>query len=309
MPNPILNNVPGMKHAVPVVIHDAASLPESVFFEGHVALGRPALIKGAVRHWPARQKWRDPAYLKSLCGHYQVLYFPHENHITHGRMMAGSRQMAFAQALDALHAPQTGTASLGLQEDFPELRRDIGRFSFLTRAQPSFFYPPIRYFLYRNAGSAWHYHPFDETLMCQIAGAKQVGLLGVKSPHYGAVRDIFFSEDYYDDPHRFDALKEAGLEFFSATVEEGDALYIPPLWWHGVSTLSDGFGITAAVPWRSPLPVIADTIRRMAAGEMELMGATSLEQLAALKKAAGELGLARELSVALDGGHSIAVPL
>src|SRR6185437_8115001 len=100
------------------------------------------------------------AYLKSLCGQYQVLFFPHENHITHERMMAGSRKIPFAQALDALHAPQTGTASLGLEEDFPELRRDIGRFSFLTRAQPSFFYPPIRYFLYRNAGSAWHFHPF-----------------------------------------------------------------------------------------------------------------------------------------------------
>src|SRR6185437_4244508 len=104
MPNPILNNVPGMKRAVPVPVHDAASLPESVFFEAHVALGRPALIKGAVRHWPARQKWRDPAYLKSLCGQYQVLFFPHENHITHGRMMAGSRKIPFAQALDALHA-------------------------------------------------------------------------------------------------------------------------------------------------------------------------------------------------------------
>ena len=47
----------------------------------------------------------------------------------------------------------------------------------------------------------------------------------------------------------------------------------------------------------------------MAAGEMELMGATSLEQLAALKKAASDLGLARELAVALDGGRTIPMPL
>src|SRR5262249_38151242 len=98
--------------------------------------------------------------------------------------------------LDLLHSDRIQVASLGLPEDFPELRRDLGGFSFLTRAEPSFIYPPVRYFIYRNAGSTWHYHPFDETLMCQVTGAKQVGLLNARTSFKNEVQKIFLAEDY-----------------------------------------------------------------------------------------------------------------
>jgi hypothetical protein len=223
--------------------------------------------------------------------------------------MAGKEEMSFADALDRLHSGRTKVASLILQQDFPEMRRDIGRFSFLSRAEPSFFYPPVRYFVYRNAGSTWHFHPFDETLMCQIVGAKKVGLLSARTVFQKDVQEVFFQEDYYDDPSRFEKLNHAGLQFFSAEVEEGDALYIPPLWWHGVSSLSQAFGVTTAIPWRSPLPVIADSIKKMAAGEVDFMGATSAEQLQSLIAVAGKLGLGRELATVMARARGMPVTL
>jgi quercetin dioxygenase-like cupin family protein len=309
MSDAVLKNIPGMKQAEPVAVLRAEDLPESVFFRDHVSNSRPCVIKGAVRHWPASRHWREADYLKNLCGHYDVLFFPHENHITFNRMMAEKQDMRFEEALDRLHSAQTGVASLGLTQDFPEMRRDIGGFSFLTKAEPSFFYSPVRYFIHRNAGSAWHYHPFDETLMCQVVGAKKVGLLNARTLFQKEVQEIFFREDYFDDPFQFEKLDHAGLRFFSAIVEEGDALYIPPLWWHGVSPVSESFGITAAVPWRSPLPVIADSIRKMAAGEVDLMGATSQEQLQSLIAVAGKLGVGEELAAAMTRAWAMPVAL
>ncbi len=308
MPDAILNNIPGMRDAAPVPACEAGELPEEVFFNDYVSRSRPLLIKGAVRHWPAGRNWRDPLYLKKLSGDRPVLFFPHENHIT-GRMMEGKRDMRLAEALDLIHAQDTKIASLGLPEDFPELRRDLGRFSFLTRAEPSFLYPPVRYFIYRNAGSTWHYHPFDETLMCQLVGAKHVGLLNARTGRQKELQEIFFPEKYYDDPSRSVRLAGADFPFFSATVEEGDALYIPPLWWHGVVTASQGFGVTAAIPWRSPAPVIADCIRRMAAGEVDLLGAATAGQLDALIGVARTLGLARELEAAFGRAQLMPVAL
>jgi hypothetical protein len=309
MPTTILSHVSGMKDATPVPTRAAGDLPEQVFFDEFVSKSSPLLIKGAVRHWPAGRNWRDPSYLKSLCGHRQVMFFPHENHITGRRMMAGRRDMTFGEALDLLNLDRTAIASLGLPEDFPEMRRDLGGFSFLTRAEPPFIYPPVRYFIYRNAGSTWHYHPFDETLMCQFVGSKKVGLLNARTPLQKRVQEIFFAEDYYEDPHKAAGLAGADIPFFAATVDEGDALYIPPLWWHGVTASGAGFGITAAIPWRSPLGVVTDGIRRMAAGEVDLMGATSEEQLQSLISVADKLGLARELKIAFERAWVMPVPL
>ena len=241
MSDAILKNIPGMKDAAPVPQRQADTLSESDFFHIYVLNSQPCLIKGAVTHWPASRNWREPDYLKKLCGHYPVLFFPHENHITFKRMMAGKEEISFAAALDRLNSPHTKVASLGLTHDFPEMRRDIGRFAFLTKAQPSFFYPPIRYFIHRNAGSTWHYHPFDETLMCQVTGAKNVGLLNARMPFHRQVQEVFFQEDYYDDPSSFARLDNAPCGFF------------PRRWRRATRFISPRSGGTGSARAASPL--------------------------------------------------------
>jgi hypothetical protein len=207
-------------------------------------------------------------------------------------MEAGRVEMAFAEAVERLNARETGCAIVATAAPL-ELQADLGGIAFLSGAAPAFSYPPARYFFYRNAGTTWHYHPFDETLMCQIVGSKRIGLLNVHTPSNAAVRALFLKEDYYDDPVLFDSL--AGLPWFSADLEEGDSLYIPPLWWHGIVPTHDGFGATATVTWRSPLHVDANAIRLMAHGPLDMVGGPDPAYYPYLLDVARKTGLEKEL--------------
>ena len=191
MPEATLKHVRGMAHASAVPVLDPAELSESVFIGEYVAKSRPCLIKGAAGHWSALKKWRDREYLKNRSGHHNVFLYPHEYRITRERMGAEKRIVKFAEAIDYLHSEEADVAMVvtGLPV---ELQADTGGFPFLTRTELAFSYSPIRFFFYKNAGTTWHYHPFDETLMCHIVGTKQVGLLDANSPFHIALRTFFF---------------------------------------------------------------------------------------------------------------------
>jgi ribosomal protein L16 Arg81 hydroxylase len=296
MPDVILEHVPGMKHASAVPAHRAEDLGESVFMGEYVSNSKPCVIRGAVKHWPAMQNWRDKNHLKNRCGHHNVSLFSSEYHARWDRLEAGKKEASFAEAIDHLHAEET---KIGIVvASLTELQMDLGRLSFLTKAEPAFTYEAARFFFYRNAGTSWHFHSFDETLMSQIVGSKKIGLLKTNTPSYLAMLTLFCKEEYYDDPSAFAGFDGAGLEWLSAELDEGDALYIPPLWWHGVIPTTQTFGATTAVTWRSPSHVIANTIRQMASGEIDLIGMPNMITVKALFGVAQKMGLEKELAIA-----------
>jgi hypothetical protein len=131
--------------------------------------------------------------------------------------------------------------------------------------------------------------------MCQVVGSKKIGLVSAKTTFQKALHSVFFQEDYYDDASHLARFEGADLCWFSASLEEGDALYIPPLWWHGVIPLSGSFGATTAVVWRSPSHVVAETIRKMDAGDIDMIGFANLPEVRRLVAAAAEVGLALDI--------------
>jgi hypothetical protein len=302
MPSPTFDHVPGMKRARKLPEVGAAGLTQASFFANFVTQSRPVLIKDAVAHWPARVKWRDPDYLKRQSGHHPIYYYPHENYASLRRQARDEVMLPLAEALDRLRAPETEIGFCCTATPV-EVMGDLPGFNFVEKVQPAFFYPNIRYFLFRNAGTTWHYHPFDETLMCQVIGAKEVGLVSLDNPHHLQLRDIFFREDYYEDPSVFVSLADGEIDWFMTRVEEGDALYIPPLWWHGVVPVTREFGITAAVPWSSPPPVVAQDIRKMAAGRADIIGRDTAVHRKELFQLAEMMGLQKELALAWERGN------
>jgi hypothetical protein len=293
----VLANVPGMKNPSVVPELDSRELSEDVFRRDYVDNSRPCVIRGAVNHWAALEKWRDREHLKRRSGHHIAPLFLCELHCTKRRIAGRDRTVTFADAIDCLHSEQTERGIIG----FPipaELLPDLGDFSFLSKADPAFWYARERGFFYRCAGTAWHLHQFDETLTCQIVGSKTIGLVSSNHPLNFDLRYIFLNEDYYDDPSAFAELGGASLSWLSVTLEEGDALYIPPLWWHGTAPQTTSFGATAAITWGSPPHVIANGIIRMARGEIDMFGKTTAPRFGNLAEVARKLGLEREFAIA-----------
>ena len=307
MPDNTLKNVPGMKNAAPVPVYRVEDLSQTRFIEKHIFQSNPCVIRGAIRHWPAVENWQDSEYLKAKAGHHDIYFYQTEYHITPQRLEPGKLTIPLAEALDRMHDPRTGLAIVATALPV-ELMPDLGRLSFLSQAPPPFTYPAARFFFYRGASTTWHYHPFDETLMCQVVGAKKIGLLPAVNPQAKAVHDIFVKEDYYDDASAFDALDGAELPWMLATLEPGDSLYIPPLWWHGIVTVGEDFGATAAVTWRSPLDVEAGIIRKMASGAVHMQGVLEAAWLPTLKSVARDTGLEEELRIGWAKQFGRAVP-
>ena len=297
MSGKVLNNVPGMKNASPIPELDARHLSEDVFNRDYVANSRPCVIRGAVKHWVALEKWRDKEYLKRRSGRHPVCLFRCELHVTKKRLAGHERNITFAEAIDYLDAEQTerGIVAFPLP---PEILSDVGDFSFLRKTDPAFWYPRVRGFFYRRAGTAWHMHPFGETLTCQLVGSQKLGLVSSNHPINFDLRYIFYTEDYYDDPAAFAEIEGKDVPWLSVTLQEGDALYIPPLWWHGVAPQTNLFGITTAVTWRSPQHVIAKGIMRMAKGEIDMLSRSTAPHYQSLVEVARTLGLECELAIA-----------
>ncbi len=258
----ILMNIPGMKNASAVETISAEGLTEERFRRDYVDQNKPVLIKGAVAHWPAVKKWSDRQYLKDKVGGNKVNIYRHLNFSNDATMKANAKPETFADALDILHADAQQVVFLPFRVEAPNskflsLKEDIPGMKFLDKPKAPLFYPRARTFMYRGAGSGWHTHTADETLMCQISGVKRVGLLPTNNGQYAELKRIFFSDEYLDRPDSFAGIEDK-IKPLVADVGTGDALYIPPSWWHGVQPLEDLPGTTMAYCWRSPLHKISD---------------------------------------------------
>jgi hypothetical protein len=139
---------------------------------------------------------------------------------------------------------------------FAPLAPDVSGFRFLKTARRGRLYGPYRIFLFRNSFTDWHYHTTDETLMCQVHGAKEVMLLPPDQHSWDLLMPVMreFGRTFDHDL----AARFAGARLHRTVVEPGDALYIPPYWWHSVASLEDRMGITVASCFRSPFATVND---------------------------------------------------
>lgn len=250
--------IPGIDHpqAVPVVM--AHMLTETRFKRDWVSQNRPCLIKGAVKHWPAVQKWRNKEYWLNQCDDFEVNVYPHENFINDDHQKSGQERMPFHTAVERLFQNTDYVLSMPGERifnggRFSKVQEDLPGFHFLKKAPMPRWYPRLRFFIYRRAATNWHYHGVDETLMCQVNGAKKVALLSphITRPAYVTdflVRELYLKGDKLDP--------QLDLKPLVVEVREGDALYIPPYWHHVVVPMDGQIGFTVAFCWSSPLHIL-----------------------------------------------------
>jgi hypothetical protein len=252
------NSVPGIDKAGKVPTVYAERLTPGEFLKNWVAENRACLVKGAVNHWPAVEKWKDKNYWTAHCGNFDVTVFPHQNYVDTEKQQAGQLTMKYHNAIERLFTKEDPVFSMPGEQitahnHYAGILKDITGFTFFPSPPPPRVYEQLRFFTYRNAATGWHFHNVDETLMCQVNGVKQVTLFSPNIPQAKQVTEFFLKERYL---HGEKLDPSINLGIMQVNVEEGDALYIPPYWHHVVVPADANIGFTLAYCWASPLHIL-----------------------------------------------------
>ena len=258
--NQFFSIIPGIENAAPVAVLQAESLTRDEFNEKWVSMNKPCLIKGAVKHWPAVNRWKEKGYWLGACDNFKVNVYPHQNFNSDEFQNNNREEMLFHDAIERLFDNKDHILSLPSEPipngtRFNRIMTDIGGFNFLDSSINPRLYSKRRFFIYRRAATAWHYHDADETLMCQVNGNKRVALLPPKLQKSAYVTDFLQKEKHLRGEALDPALK---LSTYVTDVQEGDALYIPPYWHHGVVPTDGEVGFTLAYCWASPIHILGD---------------------------------------------------
>ena len=222
---------------------DVDELTERSFKSEFVNCQRPLLVKRAVRHWSAFERWQSPQYLCDAVGekivHVQVapmIEYPRPSLVE--RMEKSLQAMSFREFVDKILNDERGYHSIHSCPMSPPaplgpLEGDVGGLAFLPNPATARWYRN-RAFIYRGSYSDWHYHPADENFLCQIRGDKEVLLLPPDERSFQTVNEIARKVGYVYDVDRQRFPSYGGLRPYRATLSAGDALYIPTFWWHAV---------------------------------------------------------------------------
>lgn len=253
----VIDLIPGKIESITTI--DSSDIDYFTFSNEFVHKHKPLLIKNAVKHWPAIEKWKRPNYLESISDDTEVhtsrmfnpapgdLYF--EKVATVKKLSEALKEMTILSELSTYSIPSCGVPSQWLN--------DLGCYSFLDpklNKKPRIF-PNQRLFIYKNASTEWHYHPTDETLTTQLLGSKKFSLFRPTNENWRfylrLIRSNFHhmpcSKFFFTDNEAQNLIKYEG------SLQAGDALYIPPFWWHGIDPIDATIGITLAHCFRTPL--------------------------------------------------------
>ncbi|MDN2715184.1 MULTISPECIES: cupin-like domain-containing protein [unclassified Janthinobacterium] len=253
----VIDLVPGDVH--PLATVEAASLTEQAFWEQYVGQHVPVLIKGAAAAWPALQHWHRPGYLESRCGDAEVFVartFNPNPSLEH----AAERRQSLAECIaDMRGAADHETFSIPAMDVPQQWMDDIGDYHFLQQHERKpLGYPGKRIFFYKNASTEWHYHQLDETLTCQLAGTKRISLFRLTPANWWSFAPLIKANYHHMSCADRFFPTDSGLTKYEGVLEAGDAVYIPPFWWHGIDAATSEPGITLAQCFRSPVKRFGD---------------------------------------------------
>ena len=265
--------VPNYASAPTVDIEEAEQLDAHTFRRRYILQNRPCLVKRAVTHWPAFQKWVEPDYVLSKIGEAEVrasccprvegfgLRSRQQdviaNKITRDNLLPVEK---VRQLLPRLRTSDDDVLFMELRPADTKVRclgDDLAaagaRFSFLPAPpRPRFMYSGWAAMFYKNSYSDWHFHPATDAMMCQVIGTKDVLLLAPTQQSWDQIVPIHTKQWKVYDVDLADAPAYREVRPYHVVVEPGDGLFLPVNWWHAVQARPREYGITVPVTWDSP---------------------------------------------------------
>ena len=215
-------------------------------------LGRPVVLEGLATHWPAVAKWCDRAYLDDVIGDRTV---PVEVGKTYVDEHWSQKLMTVREFMDQYLGEGGEQSEQGrnvgylaqheLFEQCPELKRDIETplYCSLGSGGPC---AVNAWFGPANTESPAHTDP-KHNILCQIVGVKRVRLFAPNQtprmyPREPPSSNTSRVDVAAPDLEQFPLFSDA--EFVDAVLLPGDAIYIPPEWWHHVVADTPSFSVS-----------------------------------------------------------------
>jgi hypothetical protein len=246
----VIDLIPG--NVTPLTEIDASELGYDTFWKDFVCTHTPVIIRGGVKHWPAFNLWGEKGYLESRCKNETTDVVRGFNSIP----QASTSRKKLVECLSELHNLNCDDVYSIQSLIVPdEWEKDLETYSFLSKffLKKTLWYPKKRLFIYKNTSTEWHYHPADETITSQLVGEKRVSLFRLTQENW-ELYNPYISTNVHHMPHGKSFFpEESNLVKFEGILEEGDSLYIPTFWWHGIDSINDKVGVTLAECFRTPV--------------------------------------------------------
>ncbi len=252
----VIDLVPGDVKPLPSVHVDA--LDPETFWTEYVCKHQPLVIKGGVSNWPAVQKWHQAGYLEGLCEDEKTTIATSFNSVPG---IPYRQKDTLARSLDkirTLNQDDTfGMPSIAIPDKW---KADLGQYPFLDEraAKRPLFYPQNRLFIYKNLSTEWHYHTTDETITSQLVGSKRISLFRLTGKQWPVYAPFIKANVHHMPNGRSYFPKDSELPILEGVLEQGDTLYIPPFWWHGVDPVDHQPGVTLAHCFKTPTRRMGD---------------------------------------------------
>lgn len=254
----VIDLVPGDEQ--PMTSVHASDMTEERFWGEFVRKHQPVVIREAAQHWPALQRWHQPDYFERFCGEEEVEMWTTFNPwpLPFNAAIKSDKLDRFVREMKA--APDNETYAIPAVGITPRLREDLGNYPFLgpKYERRALEFPDKRLFIYKNASTEWHYHLLDESLTAQLVGSKRFSMFRLTPDNWRDIAPIVEANFHHMNCGRRFFPQTPVMTKFDAVVNQGDAIYIPPFWWHGIDTVDANFGITMAQCFRSPIRRFGD---------------------------------------------------
>jgi len=232
-----------------IILLESIDASDVVLFRKNYLMNeKPVILKGMGKDWPAIKRWSADFFRKTY-GHIKVpvCYYKtkrQEAYKDQTKMSLGEyivlaeKNSAFE---DDAELPYLG--GWIYHKEFPELLDDIDMSlpcfpdNWLYKLPSSISIPPTNLLIgYLQVSSPLHTDSFFvNSVLTMIVGEKKARL--VSPAHTFAVSN---GQDLFNPDIANKVLKH-GADIFEGTISAGDALYIPPGWWHNV--INCGFTI------------------------------------------------------------------
>ena len=227
-------------------IEEVSGISSDEFLDRFYAPGRPVLIRGEMKDWPALSRW-TPDYLKRVVGSAEIEFQGGRNTSESYELHKENhkRRMPFDAYMDLIADEESGndaylTAynSATNKAALAPLQTDLGVLDRFLTAAPGM--------MWVGPGGTFTPLHFDLTnnLLAQVVGTKYLTLVPPsetgKLAHH---RHVFSDVHDITDPERLERYPQAAdARQFDVELNAGDLLYIPVGWWHQVA--AESFSVT-----------------------------------------------------------------